>query len=97
MTLTRELEGMKRNSISGLCGELEEATLWVSSQFFIVKITLKLSSKQRNGLERVMLYYLKVEFSNSFWHEFSLSRKYPAITEVCSLNDWLSFFAWLLL
>lgn len=60
MTLTRELEGMKRNSISGLCGELEEATLWVSSQFFIVKITLKLSSKQRNRLERVMLYYLKV-------------------------------------
>lgn len=40
MTLIRELEDLKRNSIPGLWGELEEATLWVSSQFLIVKIAL---------------------------------------------------------
>ena len=40
ITLTRALEDMKRSPMSGLWHNLEEATLWVSNQFLIVKIIL---------------------------------------------------------
>lgn len=40
---------------------------------------------------RLVLLLESLEFNNSFWHEFILPRKYPTLTEVCSLNDLLFF------
>lgn len=91
MTLTRELEDLNRNSIPDLWDELEEATLWVSSQFLKVKITpspYKIYCHLNKEMDlRLVLLLESLEFNNSFWHEFILPRKYPTLTEVCSLND----------